>query len=121
MVNQILPRVKSVTASALAVPFAEPAISPAARHLQLGRELYGAGRINEAIAIFRSGLDAATDASDDAVAALCAELGDAFCGFAGRTTPSRFFSGRSRRSPRMGRSSRSVDPALGYSVTRTST
>src|ERR1700722_9026144 len=82
MVNQILPRVESVVASALAVQSAEPVMSPAARHLDRGRELCAAGRINAAIAAFRAGLDAAglepIDSSHEMIAELHAELGDAY-------------------------------------------
>jgi tetratricopeptide (TPR) repeat protein len=69
-----------------AVQSAEPHTSPAAQHLQRGQDHGAAGRIDEAVAVLRAGLDAAgKDAAEsptEMIAGLHAELGDAYlrCG-----------------------------------------
>jgi hypothetical protein len=49
----------TTSAAAARIPAAEISGADAARYLQVGREYYAAGRIDEAIAAFRRGLAAA--------------------------------------------------------------
>jgi len=71
-----------VTTNASAVQPGEPLASPAAEHLQRGRDHYTAGRIDEAIVVLQAGLDAAgTDSANsptEMMAGLHAELGNAY-------------------------------------------
>jgi len=72
----------STSASAARIPAAEISGAHAARYLQVGREHYTAGRIDEAVAAFRRGLAVAENGpsgfvSTDTVAELHSNLGNA--------------------------------------------
>jgi tetratricopeptide (TPR) repeat protein len=72
-----------VTTNASAVQPGEPLASPAAEHLQRGRDHYAAGRIDEAIVVLQAGLDAAggdsaNSPTDEMMVGLHTELGNAY-------------------------------------------
>ena len=84
MVNRFLPREPAVTASNAATPFSADHLipPPIAQQLALGQELQSQGRLDEAIAAFRSGLVAAGDGVHPVIMAakadLHAKLGNAY-------------------------------------------
>jgi Flp pilus assembly protein TadD/glutathione synthase/RimK-type ligase-like ATP-grasp enzyme len=84
MVNRSLPREPPVTASNAATPFSPDHMIPlpVVQQLALGQELQSQGRLDGAIAAFKSGLVAAGDGANQAVmvtkAALHAGLGNAY-------------------------------------------
>jgi tetratricopeptide (TPR) repeat protein len=84
MVNRSLPREPPVTASNAATPFSPDQMAPpvVVEQLALGQELQSQGRLDEAIAAYRSGLAAIGDGTNQVVimakAALHARLGNAY-------------------------------------------
>jgi Flp pilus assembly protein TadD/glutathione synthase/RimK-type ligase-like ATP-grasp enzyme len=84
MVNRSLPREPPVTTSNAATPFSpDPMVPPiVVEQLALGQELQSQGRLDEAIAAFKSGLVAIGDGANQVVmvtkAALHARLGNAY-------------------------------------------
>ena len=76
MVNRSLPREPPVTASNAATPFSPDEIVPlpVVQQLALGQELQSQGRLDEAVAAFRSGLAAIGDGINQVVIATRAEL-----------------------------------------------
>jgi tetratricopeptide (TPR) repeat protein len=84
MVNRSLPREPPVTVSNAATPFSPDQMVPpiVVEQLALGQELQSQGRLDEAIAAFKSGLTAIGDGANQVVmvtkAALHARLGNAY-------------------------------------------
>src|SRR6185437_8128707 len=84
MVNRFLPREPAVTASNAATPFSADHLipPPVVQQLALGQELQSQGRLDEAIAAFRSGLAAIGDGTNQIFittrGALHARLGNAY-------------------------------------------